>query len=211
MYLWVFVLVIIVLLWLVVKWLFISPAEAEFKKVAREVMEKQALKRQGRLTVAQRMPALTIPYKTTTIDLGYISNDDDLSQEYTYARFRTENSPDKKFSMYVNSKDFFTKPLVIGTRVELVDERLREKYVVTGNDARFVNRLLTDAVREKLLQKPLHVKFGRRIDSSTLSRERGWLTVFTQGNRAEDELFDSLIETAILFYERLEASSTSCE
>jgi len=211
MYLWVFVLVIIVLLWLVVKWLFISPAEAEFKKVAREVVEKQALKRQGRLTVAQRMPALTIPYKTTTIDLGYISNDDDLSQEYTYARFRTENSPDKKFSMYVNSKDFFTKPLVIGTRVELVDERLREKYVVTGNDARFVNRLLTDAVREKLLQKPLHVKFGRRIDSSTLSRERGWLTVFTQGNRAEDELFDSLIETAILFYERLEALSTGCE
>src|SRR6185503_18522349 len=169
MYLWVFVLVIIVLLWLVVKWLFIRPAEAEFKKVAREVVEKQALKRQGRLTVAQRMPALTIPYKTTTIDLGYISNDDDLSQEYTYARFRTENSPDKKFSMYVNSKDFFTKPLVIGTRVELVDERLREKYVVTGNDARFVSRLLTDAVREKLLQKPLHVKFGRRIDSSTLS------------------------------------------
>jgi hypothetical protein len=211
MYLWVFVLVIIVLLWLVVKWLFISPAEAEFKKVAREVMEKQALKRQGRLTVAQRMPALTIPYKTTTIDLGYISNDDDLSQEYTYARFRTENSPDKKFSMYVNSKDLFTKPLVIGTRVELIDERLREKYVVTGNDARFVNRLLTDAVREKLLQKPLHVKFGRRIDSSTLSRERGWLTVFTQGNRAEDELFDSLIETAILFYERLEALSTGCE
>jgi len=211
MYLWVFVLVIIVLLWLVVKWLFISPAEAEFKKVAREVVEKQALKRQGRLTVAQRMPALTIPYKTTTIDLGYISNDDDLSQEYTYARFRTENSPDKKFSMYVNSKDFFTKPLVIGTRVELVDERLREKYVVTGNDARFVSRLLTDAVREKLLQKPLHVKFGRRIDSSTLSRERGWLTVFTQGNRAEDELFDSLIETAILFYERLEALSTGCE
>ena len=211
MYLWFFVLVIIVLLWLVVKWLFISPAEAEFKKVAREVMEKQALKRQGRLTVAQRMPALTIPYKTTTIDLGYISNDDDLSQEYTYARFRTENFPDKKFSMYVNSKDFFTKPLVIGTRVELIDERLREKYVVTGNDARFVNRLLTDAVREKLLQKPLHVKFGRRIDSSTLSRERGWLTVFTQGNRAEDELFDSLIETAILFYERLEALSTGCE
>ena len=211
MYLWVFALVIIVLLWLVVKWLFIRPAEAEFKKVARETMEKQALKRQGRLTVAQRMPALSIPYKTTTIDLGYISNDDDLSQEYTYARFRTENFPDKKFSMYVNSKDFFTKPLAIGTRVELVDERLREKYVVTGNDASFVNQLLTDELREKLLQKPLHVKFGRRIDSSTVSRERGWLTVFTQGNRAEDELFDSLIETAILFYERLEALSTVCE
>jgi hypothetical protein len=211
MYLWVFALVIIVLLWLVVKWLFIRPAEVEFNKLASETMEKQALKRQGRLTVAQRMPALSIPYKTTTIDLGYISNDADLSQEYTYARIRTDKFANKKFSMYVNSKDFFTKPLAIGTRVELVDEGLREKYVVTGNDAAFVNRLLTDEVREKLLQKPLHVKFGRRIDSSTVSRERGWLTVFTQGNRAQDELFDALIETASLFYERLEALSTACE
>jgi hypothetical protein len=211
MYPWVFALVIIVVLWLIVKWLFIRPAEAEFNRLASEAMEKQALKRQGRLTIAQRMPALNIPYKTTTIDLGYISNDDDLSQECTYARFRTENFPDKKFSMYVNSKDFFTKPLAIGTRVELIDERLRESYVVTGNDAPFVNRLLSDEVREKLLQKPLHVKFGRRIDSSTLSRERGWLTVFTQGTRAEDELFDGLTETAILFYERLEALSTACE
>src|SRR6185437_9621890 len=186
MYPWVFALVIIVLLWLVVNWLFIRPAAAEFNKLAREAMERQALKRHGGLTIAQRMPALSIPCKTTTIDLGYISNNDDLSQEYTYARFRTEHFPDKKFSMHVNSKDFFTKPLAIGTRVELVDESLREKYVVTGNDASFVNRLLTDEVREKLLQKPLHVKFGRRIDSSTLSRERGWLTVFSQGNRAED-------------------------
>src|SRR6185503_7873047 len=210
MYPWVFALVLGVILGIIVRWLFIRPAEAEFNKLARAAMEKQALKRQGRLTVAQRMPALSIPYKAAAIDLGYISNDDS-SWEYTYARFRTDNFPNKKFSMYVNSKDFFTKPLAIGTRVELVDEMLREKYVVTGNDAAFVNRLLTDEVREQLLQKPLHVKFGRRIDSSTVSRERGWLTVFTQGNRAQDELFDALIETASLFYERLEALSTACE
>jgi len=211
MYPWVFVLVLGVILGIIVRWLFIRPAEIEFKKVAREAMEKQALKRQGKLTVAQRMPALIIPYKKATIDLGYISNEADSSWEYTYARFRTDNFPNKKFSVYANSKDFFTKPLAIGTRVELVDERLREKFVVTGNDAAFVNDLLTDEVREKLLQKPLHVKFGRRIDSSTVSRERGWLTVFTQGNRAQDELFDALIETASLLYERLEVLSAARE
>jgi hypothetical protein len=211
MYNWVFALVIALLLWVIVKWLFIRPAENKFDKLARECMDRQALKRHGTLTVAERMPALTIPYKTTTIDLGYITNNDDLSREFTYARFRTEHFPDKKFSMYVNSKDFFVKPLAIGTRVEIVDERLREKYVVTGNDAAFVNRLLNEEVRAKLLQESLHVKFGRRIDSSSLSRERGWLTVFTQGTQAENKLFDGLIETAILFYETLESLSNRSE
>ena len=95
--------------------------------------------------------------------------------------------------------------------MELLDEKLREKYVVTGNDATFVNRLLTAELRDKLLQDSQHVKFGRRIDSSTLSRERGWLTVFTQGMRAGDEVFDGLVETAILFYESLEALSNRSE
>jgi hypothetical protein len=157
------------------------------------------------------MPVLRIPHKTATIELGYISNSVDLSREFTYARFRTEHFPDKTFSMYVNSKDFLNKPIAIGTRVELVDERLREKYTVTGNDAVFVNRVLTEEVRNRLLQESLHVKFGRRIDSSILSRERGWLTVFIQSTRAGDGLFDGLIETAMLFYESLESLSNRNE
>jgi hypothetical protein len=174
-------------------------------------MDRQALKRHGTLAVAQRMPALSIPHKDTTIELGYITNTDDLTREYTYSRFRTEAFPDKKFSMYVNSKDLLLKPLAIGNRVELFDEGLREKYVATGDDAGFVNRLLSEDIRNRLLQEALHIKFGRRIDSSTLSRERGWLTVFAQGTRADDKFFDGLIETAIVFYERLEALSSGGE
>jgi|SRR4030095_15935064 hypothetical protein len=208
---WVLALVILLVLWLIVKWLFISPAENKFNEWARECMDKQALKHHGTVTVANGMPALKIPYKSTTIDLVFIRNDEDLFREYTYARFRTEHFSDKKFSMHVNSKDFLLKPLAIGTRVEILDERLREKYVVTGNDAAFVNRLLTEEIRDKLLKQSLHVKFGRRIDSSTLSQERGWLTVFIQGTNASDELFDGLIETASLFYESLEALSNRSE
>ena len=211
MHSWVFAVVFGVILGLLVKWLFIKPTEDKFDKLARECMDKQALKRHGTLTVAERMPALLIPHKTTTIELGYISNNVDLSREFTYARFRTEHFPDKKFSMYLNSKDFLNKPLAIGTRVELVDERLREKYAVTGNDALFVNRVLTEEVRNRLLQESLHVKFGRRIDSSILSGEHGWLTVFILGMNASDELFDRLIETAVLFYESLEALSIRSE
>lgn len=211
MYPWVFAVVILVLVWVMVKWLFIRPAETKFDQLARECLDRQALKRHGTLTVAQRMPALRIPYKNTAIELGYITNTDDLTREYTCSRFRTAHFRNKKFSMYVNSKDLLLKPMAIGTRVELFDEGLREKYVVTGNDAGFVNRLLSEDVRNRLLQEALHVKFGRRIDSSTLSRERGWLTVFTQGTQAADELFDGLIETAILFHERLEALSAGGE
>jgi len=203
MYFWVLAFVIALALWLVVKWLFITPAENKFNELARVYFDKQADKRHGTVTVADGIPALTIPYKTDTIELAFISNDNDLTQEFTYARFRTERFPDKKFSMFVNSKDWVLKPLVIGTRVELLDERLREHYVVTGNDAAFVNRLLTDEVRHQLLKLPLNVKFGRRIDSSRLSGERGWLTVFMQGATAGDEIFDGLVEAAILFHERL--------
>ena len=208
---WILALVIGLLLWLIVKWLLIRPAENKFNELARECLDKQALKHHGTLTVTNGMPALRIPYRTTTIDVAFIRNDDELFREYTYARFRTEHFPDKKFSMYVNSKDFLNKPLAIGTRVELVDESLREKYAVTGNDAVFVNRVLTEEVRNRLLQESLHVKFGRRIDSSALNREHGWLTVFILGVRAGDGIFDGLIETAILFYESLESLSNSNE
>jgi hypothetical protein len=208
---WVLALVIGLLVWLIVKWLLIRPAETKFNELARECLDKQARKHHGTLTVTNGMPALKIPYKTTTIDLAFIRNDDELFREYTYARFRTEHFSGKKFSMQVNSKEFFLKPLAIGTRVEITDERLREKYVVTGNDTAFVNRLLTQEVRDRFLQGSLHVKFGRRIDSSTLSQERGWLTVFILGMNASDELFDRLIETAILFYESLEALSNRNE
>lgn len=212
MYSWVFAVVLGVILGLLVKWLFIKPAEDKFDKLAWECMDKQALKRHGTLAVAGRTPTLRIPHKTTTIELGYISNSVDLSREFTYARFRTEHFPDKKFSMCLNSTDFLNKPLAIGTRVELVDERLREKYAVTGNDAVFVNRVLTEEVRNRLLQESLHVKFGKRIDSSALSREHGgWLTVFILGTRAGDGLFDGLIETAMLFYESLESLSNCNE
>ena len=119
---WVFALAIggALLFWVIVKWLFISPAENKFDELVRECMGKQAVKRHGTVTVADGMPALTIPYKTVNIDLAFISNDNELYREYTYARFRTEHFSDKEFSMLLNSKDFFLKPLAIGTRIEMM-------------------------------------------------------------------------------------------
>jgi hypothetical protein len=201
---WFLVTVMIVILWMIFKRLFISPAERKFEELARECMGRQAAKRHGALTVSNGMPGLTIPYKTATINLAFISNNNELYRECTYAQFRTAHFPDKKFKLLLNSKDFFLKPLAVGTRIEILDDRLREAYVATGNDAAFVNRLLSQEIRDGLLKETPHVKFGRRIEAPPLDRERGWLTVFVQNQRAGDETFDGLIETAILFYEGLE-------
>ena len=56
-------------LWLVVKWLFISPTENKFNELAGVYLDKQAQKRHGTVTMVDGMPALTIPYKTATIVL----------------------------------------------------------------------------------------------------------------------------------------------
>jgi hypothetical protein len=204
-WLWVLTIGGTVLVWLIFSRLFIAPGEREFAERTRTCLDKQAQKRNGKVKVTQGRPTLTVPYKTANIELSLISNNVELYSEYTYARFRTEAFTDKKFMILLNSKDFFLKPLAIGTRVEGFDDEFSAKYIVTGNDASFVKSVLAKDVRDKLLQESLHVKFGRRTDSSQLSRERGWLTVFTQGMKADDEVFDGLIETAILFYERLEA------
>ncbi|HEV7396855.1 MAG TPA: hypothetical protein VGN86_10130 [Pyrinomonadaceae bacterium] len=49
------------------------------------------------------------------------------------------------------------------------------------------------------------------METPPLNRERGWLTVFTRGLGAGEEVFDALIETAIVFYERMETLNTGSE
>jgi hypothetical protein len=203
---WIFALVIggVCLLWLV-KWLYSDPAEREHQAWLRECMDKQARERGGAVKVVRGSPALTVPYKTVNIELRLVESYEDILREHTYARFRTEVFHDKQFQITLNTKELILKPLVTGTRLEVPGEAFNEKYVVVGNDASFVSGLLTEEVRDKLLEGSLQVKLGRRTDSSTLSRERGWLSVFTQGASAGGEVFTGLIETAGLFYERLDA------
>jgi len=195
----------ICLLWFIVKWLYFDPARREYRMWVRECLSRQAQKPNGTVNVTHGWPVLTIPYKTVNIELSLRENNDESALEYTYARFRTEVFNDKNFKAILDSKDLFQKPMIFGTRLAVLDEKFSEKYIVAGNDASFVNSLLTQEIRDRLLDESLQVAFGRHTDSSTLSRERGWLSVFTKGMRAKDEVLDGLIETAILFYQRLEA------
>lgn len=192
------------LLWLIIKWLFLNPAERSDKARLDESFEKQVRKRNGKVVLDQRTPALIIPHKTLAIELSFREDNVDLFNEYTYARFRIEGLSDKELKVLHLDKNFLSKPITLGARLEVSDDKFAEKFAITGNDTSFANNLLTEEIRNKLLQVCPHVKFGSRIDAPVLDRERGWLTVFIPGFLIDDEVFDGLIETAILCYERLE-------
>jgi hypothetical protein len=120
-----------------------------------------------------------------------------------------ETLSDKKFQILLNAKDFFEKPFFFGTKQTIADEKFSEKFIVTGNDDSFVKDVLTELIRHKLLtEESLQAQLGARTDALRLSRDRGWLSVFVQGSTTDDRVFDALIETAILFYGRLEELSS---
>ena len=192
------------LLWLIIKWLFLNPAERSDKARLDESFKKLARKRNGKVALDQKTPALIIPHKTLEIELSFREDNVDLFNEYTYARFRIDGLFDKELKVLHLDKDFLAKPIALGARLEVSDEKFAEKFAITGNDASFANSLLTEETRNKLLQVCPHVKFGRRTDAAPLDRERGWLTVFIPGFLIDDGVFDGLIDTAILFGERLE-------
>jgi hypothetical protein len=191
-------------IWFILKLLYFDKVDREQDVAIRKALDSQAQKHHGTVAISKGRPTLTIPHKGVEIELSCISNNVELYNEYTYARFQTDSFTEKDFLIALNSKELLLKPVVIGTRIEISDVRFSEAFVVTGNDAAFVNDLLTEDIREMLCKESFQIKFGRRTDSFTLSRERGWLSVFTQGMRTGEAAFDALIETAILFYERLE-------
>ncbi len=207
---WVLVLIFVgggCLIGLIYRWLYIAPVDRENERGVKECLDKQARKRSGTVKASSRWSVLIIPYKSINIEVSVNEGMENPLEDYTYATFRMEVFTDKKFGIYY-WKEFFLRPLGIGTRLEILDEKLGETYIVSGNDASFIKGVLTLEIRDKLLEfkgSRLRVQFGRPRGSSLLSRERGWLTVFAYGIGYVDQPYDRVIETAILFHERLEA------
>jgi len=200
------------LIGLIFRWLNIAPLDRENESGVKECLDKQARKRSGIVKASSRWSVLTIPYKSINIEVSVNEGMENPLEDYTYATFRTKVFTDKKFGIYY-WKEFFLRPLGIGTRLEILDEKLGETYTVSGNDASFIEGVLTPEIRAKLLEFKesfLRVQFGRPRGSSLLSREQGWLTVFAYGIGTVDQPYDRVIETAILFHERLETLDRGC-
>jgi hypothetical protein len=211
---WVLAIVVggIIVIWFVVKRLYFDPAEREHKIAVRESMDRQAQKRNGQVVVKSGQPTLTVTHGRVEIDLSLVRYNDEIYREHTFARFKVEYFASKQFLIALNSKDLLLKPIPLADKLELSDQQFNEQFVVTGNDQVFINDLLTKQIREKLCEQTFQVSLGRRTDAAILNREQGWLTVFTQLVRTGDEVFDGLIDTAILFHDRLEtlnAAATS--
>jgi hypothetical protein len=198
---------VILVIWFIAKRFYFDPADREQNAAVKEAMTKQAQKREGRVELGGRQPMLHVPTKHGAIQLSLLTSTDETFREHTYARFKLQQFANKDFAVLLRSDNLLLKPLPIGTRVDLADEQFDEQFVVTGNDPEFVAKLLNMEIRDKLRASSLQVSFGRRTDSSLLDRERGWLSVHTQFLKTSDAMFDSLIETAILFQARFAALS----
>jgi hypothetical protein len=189
---------------LVIRWVFFSENERAVERLAIECLGRQAPKRNG--TMSGRV--LTVPYKGTGIQVAH-SASEDISMSYSYATFRAEDFEDKKLGIFY-WKETFLRPMLVGVRLEVsADEKFDETYVVSGNDLAFANSFLTREVRDKLLEfesSNLRVILGKPVGSSILSGESGWLSVSAWANYGvADTDYDSVIETAFLFYDRLAA------
>src|SRR4030095_6211024 len=196
---------VILVIWFIAKRFYFDPAEREQNAAVKAAMTKQAQKRDGRVELGGRQPMLHVPTKHGDIQLSLLTSTDETFKEHTYARFKQEQFADKGFAVLLRSDSLLLKPLPIGTRVDLADEQFDEQFVVTGNDSEFVAKILNTEIRDKLRTSSVQVSFGRRTDSLLLDRERGWLSVHTQFLKTGDVIFDSLIETAILFQARFAA------
>jgi len=202
---------VILVIWFIAKRFYFDPAERQQDAAVKEAMTKQAQKRDGRVELSGRQPMLHVPTKHGDIQLSFLISTDETFREHTYARFKLEQFAGKDFAALLRSDNLLLKPLPIGTRVDLADERFNEQFVVTGNDPEFVAKVLNTEIRDKLRASLLQVSFGRRTDSSLLDRERGWLSVHTQFLKTGDVIFDLLLEAAILFQTRFAALATETQ
>lgn len=193
------IVVIVLLGWWILK-RFEGPAEREFEDWAKTCLEKQAMKRGGSVKMSGRTALLTTPYKSISIEVSKALVPGHEDSEYIYARFKSPLFADKSFKVIVDSDDVWLKPRFVAHRMEVGDERFRGKYVVDAADGVFVNSVLSPEIRDRLLERAFDVRFGKRVGHRL--GEQGWLTVFT--GAINEEAYDSMIEIAVLFYERFE-------
>jgi hypothetical protein len=152
--------------------------------------------------------ALTIPYKTASIEVSFSPGGDDGIPSDAYATLKAEAFTHKRFGIFYWKELYFRPALLVGSRLDIFEDELGNSYRVSGDDLIFVETVLTPEIRARLLELEdlrLRVEFGKPHGAFTLSRERGWLTVSAQGSSGIfDKDYDAVMETAIMFYERLE-------
>lgn len=202
------------ILCLAVAWLF---REFYHKPRARKVLERlraQAKKRGGFLSDGPSglKPTLSFQYDNAqmTVSILPASGGEAPEPEITYVTFQTTRLQDKDFRL-VNR--WYKKPLLSAARVEGFAGEFGGSFSVESSDPYFIRQLLTNAIQDALLSydEPLQIVFGRRfgIGRSEIEPAAGQFAIAVNGIKFEDADYDWLINTAVLFYERLKALEQS--
>ena len=172
--------------------------ESEFEDVV-SILQEMERKWNGTLTLSKGKTLLKIPYKDITIEVSVKQMSGELgSLDFFYAQFKSDAHVDRDFSVIGESTPIH-KPYF--KRVEMSDERFREKYITSCSDISFFSSVLTPEIKDKLVNEKLSVRFGSKMHR--VIGEKGWLTVFCWMFARKPD-YNAVIETAIMFYERFE-------
>ena len=169
---------------------------ADSRKI-REILVKQARQRNGTVKAGSLIsfPRLRFPYGETTVEASVLAG----SSPVTWAEFAID-LPEASFKIRNRSAGLTAKKaLGMMQVVPTGDPEFDECFYVETNDDDVAVGLLDDALRKNLID--LNETYGKNKIEVQLQRNRLQVSVDTFGR--EEEIFESVIDTAIAFYERL--------
>ena len=195
---------VVIFLIMMLGWKLIEKIDTEPEaRKARESFETQALKRQGIVKddASGLKPELSFRHDGSEFSVS-IREGGKGDPRVTFVSFQTELFPEVSFR--IASGKF--KALISRTRIKDFDGDLCRHYQLEGNDAAFINSLLTQEIQDDLLeyQTATEVRFGMHTGVKlALKPGSGRFYLSTEGFQVEDKDYNRLIETTVKVYERL--------
>jgi hypothetical protein len=167
-------------------------------RILQENLQKQATKRNGVLSGSGSERILSFPYHNTKVNLStYSGSRNRYSHQMPYTSIETD--------LYLKTGKYLkiyseTLASEIGKKIGMQDiqigsEEFDKKFMIKGDDELFTIQMITIPIQEKLLRlRSLH---------PVVNLEHSLLKIKVPLVLNTEENFDLLIDTALLFIDRL--------
>ena len=162
-----------------------------------QLLQQQALQRNGTVKPGSLIsfPRLVFPYGDTTIQVSVLAG----SSPLTWADFSI-NLPGKSVKIRNRSTRVLTqKALGLMQVLRTEDSYFDQRFFVETNDEPLVVDLLSAELRDQLLN--LDTAYGQHGILIRLEQNQFQISIDTFGREAQ--LFADIIDTALIFYDRL--------
>ncbi len=172
-------------------------------------LKKQALQRSGTVKkVFASYPQLSFYHKEVSILVSAIHGE---NGPFTSASFHTTIFPDYcNFRIISRSRP----TIVMETRLELKKVKTGQpefdsKFIIRAKEKEFIRSLLTPKIQSELLElgakHGLEVRFlSKKLSNAKNSIKKFRFGIFIEHLLTENQDYERLIETAIMFYEQME-------